>query len=82
MFNWIKELYTSGEVKIKFIAYDDNKEEIEPYEDVATIPYEKSYEEWIVKSKLRNFIRVTRNHAVVEMIVIERVENGKKCEGY
>jgi hypothetical protein len=77
MFKWIKDAFTKGEVKIQFIAYDDSKEEIEPYEDVATIPYEGEYNEFSVKSKLRSFIRVTRDHLVVEMIVIERIENGE-----
>jgi hypothetical protein len=77
MFKWIKDAFTKGEVKIQFIAYDDSKEEIEPYEDVATIPYEGEYNEFFIKSKLRSFIRVTRDHLVVEMIVIERIENGE-----
>jgi hypothetical protein len=79
MFEWVKEIYTKGTVKLKFIAYDDSKQgdEIEPYEDVATIPYEGKYQEFVIKSKLRNFIRATRDHLVVEMTVIEHIENGK-----
>jgi hypothetical protein len=79
MFKWIKDLYTEGEVKIKFIAYDDTvpDEEIEPYEDVATIPYEGEYNEFSCKMKLIKFIRLTKNHLVVELNVIERLENGK-----
>jgi hypothetical protein len=79
MFKWIKNAFTEGEVKIKFIAYDDTvpDEEIEPYEDVATIPYEGEYSELVCKMKLRKFVRTTKNHLVIEMTVIERLENGK-----
>jgi hypothetical protein len=82
MLKWIKDLYIKGEAKIKFIAYDDSvsSEEIEPYEEVAVIPYEGEYDEFVIKMKLRKFIRVTKNHLVVEMIVIERIENGKVIE--
>lgn len=83
MFKWIKDALTKGEVKIKFIAYDDSKpeDEIEPYEEVATIPYEGEYNSYTVKSKLRKFIRLTRDHLVVEMVIVERIENGdpKEC---
>lgn len=82
MFEWIKDALTKGEVKIKFIAYDDSvpEEQIEPYEDIATMPYEGKYDEFVMKLKLRKFVRVTKNHLVVEMTVIERTENGKKIE--
>ena len=82
MFKWIKDALTKGEVKIKFIAYDDSKpeDEIEPYEEVATIPYEGEYSTHLVKLKLRKFIRLTRDHMVIEMIIIERTENGKSIE--
>jgi len=79
MLKWIKDLYIKGEAKIKFIAYDDSvsTEEIEPYEEFAIIPYEGEYDELIIKMKLRKFVRATKNHLVVEMIIVERVENGK-----
>ena len=82
MFNWIKDIMTEGTVKIKYLAYDDSvpEEEIEPYEDVATMEYEGKYDEFTMKLKLRKFVRVTKNHLVVEMTVIERYENGKKIE--
>ena len=82
MFNWIKNIMTEGTVKIKYLAYDDSvpEEEIEPYEDVATMEYEGKYDEFTMKLKLRKFVRVTKNHLVVEMTVIERYENGKKIE--
>ena len=80
MFKWIKDTFTKGEVKIQFIAYDDSVEEIEPYEDVATIPYEGEYDEFTCKRKLGKFIRLTKNHLVVDMKVIERTENGKNIE--
>jgi len=82
MFKWIKNAFTEGVVKIKYIAYDDSvpEEEIEPYEDVATIEYEGEYNEFTMKNKLRKFVRLTKNHLVVEMNVIERIENGKEIE--
>jgi hypothetical protein len=82
MLKWIKNLYIKGEVKIKFIAYDDSLpiEEIEPYEDVATFEYEGEYDEFMMKLKLRKFVRLTKNHLVAEMVVVERTENGKKIE--
>lgn len=82
MFKWIKDAFTEGVVKIKYIAYDDSvpSEDIEPYEDVATLEYEGEYNEFTMKTKLRKFIRLTKNHLVVEMTVIERHENGKKIE--
>ena len=82
MFEWIRDALTKGEVKIKFIAYDDSvpEEEIEPYEEVATMPYDGKYNEFAMKLKLQKFIRLTKDHLVVEMTVIERTENGKKIE--
>lgn len=82
MFKWIKDIMTEGTVKIKYLAYDDSvpEEEIEPYEDVATMEYEGKYDEFVMKLKLRKFVRLTKNHLVVEMTVIERYENGKKIE--
>lgn len=82
MFNWIKDIMTKGTVKIKYLAYDDSVpgDEIEPYEDVATMEYEGKYDEFVMKLKLRKFVRLTKNHLVVEMTVIERYENGKKIE--
>ena len=73
---------TEGTVKIKYLAYDDSvpEEKIEPYEDVATMEYEGKYDEFLMKLKLRKFVRVTKNHLVVEMTVVERYENGKKIE--
>ena len=73
MFKWIKNAFTEGVVKIKYLAYDDSvpMEEIEPYEDVASLVYEGEYDEFVMKMKLRRFVRVTRNHLVVEMKVIE-----------
>jgi hypothetical protein len=82
MFKWIKNAFTEGIVKIKYIAYDDSlpMEEIEPYEDVATLEYEGEYDEFVMKLKLRKFVRLTKNHLVVEMTVVERIENGKTIE--
>lgn len=82
MFKWLKNAFTKGSVKIKYLAYDDSVplEEIEPYEDVATLEYEGEYEEFVMKMKLRRFVRVTKDHLVVEMNVVERYENGKKIE--
>lgn len=80
MFKWLKDTFTKGEVKIQFIAYDDSIEEIKPYEDVASIPYEGEYDEFMCKRKLAKFIRMTKDHLVVEMTVIERTENGKQIE--
>lgn len=81
MFKWIKDALTEGVVKIKYIAYDDSVlEEIQPYEEVATLEYKGEYDDFALKSKLRKFVRLTKNHLVVEMIVIERHENGKKIE--
>lgn len=80
MLKWFKNFCTTGSVKIQYIAYDDSvpRDEIQPYEDVATIPYEGEYNEFVVKSKLRKFVRLEKNHLVVEMTIIERVENNKK----
>ena len=82
MFKWIKDALTEGEVKIKYIAYDDSvpEEEIQPYEEVATLEYKGEYNEFSMKSKLRKFVRLTKDHLVVDMVVIERVENGKQIE--
>ena len=82
MFQWLKDALTKGVVKIKYLAYDDSvpEEEIEPYEDIATMEYEGRYDEFAMKSKLRKFVRLTKNHLVVEMNVVERVENNKKVE--
>lgn len=82
MLKWIKNVFNEGVVKIKYLAYDDSvpEEEIEPYEDVATMEYEGEYNEFAMKAKLRKFIRLTKDHLVVEMTVIERYENGKKIE--
>ena len=82
MINWLKNIMTKGTGKIKYIAYDDSvpPEEIEPYEDVATMEYEGKYDEFIQKAKLRRFLRITKNHLVAEMIVIERHENGHRVE--
>lgn len=82
MFKWIKNAFTEGVVKIKYIAYDDSvpEELIEPYEDVATMEYEGEYNEFMMKAKLRKFVRLTKDHLVVEMTVIERFENGIKIE--
>lgn len=75
----IKNLFIEGNVKIKFLAYDDSvpEEEIEPYEDIAVIAYEGEYNEFAIKLKLQKFVRVTKNHLVVEMTVLERTENGE-----
>ena len=83
MFNWIKDALTEGTVKIKYLAYDDSvpEEEIEPYEDVAVMEYKGKYNEFMMKAKLRKFIRLTKDHLVVEMTVVERIENGKQVEG-
>jgi hypothetical protein len=82
MFKWIKNAFTEGTVKIKYIAYDDSlpMEEIEPYEDVATLEYEGEYDEFVMKLKLRKFVRLTKNHLVVETVIVERTENGKKID--
>lgn len=82
MFKWIKNAFTEGVVKIKYIAYDDSvpEELIEPYEDVATMEYEGEYNEFTMKAKLRKFIRLTKDHLVVEMTILERIENGIKIE--
>ena len=83
MLKWLKNALTEGVVKIKYIAYDDSvpEELIEPYEDVATMEYDGEYNEFTMKAKLRKFIRLTKDHLVVEMVVIERIENGVKIEG-
>lgn len=83
MLKWLKNALTEGVVKIKYIAYDDSvpEELIEPYEDVATMEYDGEYNEFTMKAKLRKFIRLTKDHLVVEMVVIERIENGVKVEG-
>ena len=75
----IKNLFIEGNVKIKFLAYDDSvpEELIEPYEDVAVIAYEGEYNEFAIKLKLQKFVRVTKNHLVVEMTILERTENGE-----
>lgn len=82
MFKWIKNAFTEGVVKIKYIAYDDSVpiEEIQPYEDIATLEYEGEYDEFVMKAKLRKFIRLTKDHLIAEMVVIERIENGKQIE--
>lgn len=82
MFKWIKDAFTEGVVKIKYLAYDDSvpEEEIEPYEDIATLEYEGEYNEFAMKLKLRKFVRLTKNHLVVEMTIVERIENGKTIE--
>lgn len=82
MFKWIKNAFTEGAVKIKYIAYDDSVpiEEIQPYEDIATLEYEGEYDEFVMKAKLRKFIRLTKDHLIAEMVVIERIENGKQIE--
>jgi uncharacterized protein YcnI len=82
MFKWIKTAFTKGVVKIKYLAYDDSvpEGEIEPYEDIASLEYEGEYDEFVMKLKLRKFVRLTKNHLVVEMTVVERQENGKIIE--
>jgi hypothetical protein len=82
MLSWIKSVLIKGEVKVKYIAYDDRVpiEQIEPYEDIATIPYEGEYDDFMIKMKLRKFLRVTKDHLVAEMTVIERTENGKQVK--
>lgn len=82
MFKWIKTAFTKGAVKIKYLAYDDSVpvEEIEPYEDIASLEYEGEYDEFTMKIKLRKFVRLTKNHLVVEMTVVGRQENGKEIE--
>ena len=75
----IQNIFTKGIVKIKFLAYDDSVSEelIEPYEDVASMEYEGEFNEFATKLKLQKFIRLTKNHLVVEMTIIERTENGE-----
>lgn len=75
----IKNMFIEGSVKIKFLAYDDSvpEEAIEPYEDIAVIAYEGEYNEFSIKLKLQKFVRLTKNHLVVEMTVLERIENGE-----
>lgn len=82
MFQWLQDALTEGVVKIKYLAYDDSvpPEEIEPYEDVATMEYKGRYDEFAMKAKLRKFVRATKDHLVVEMTVLERFENEKKVE--
>lgn len=82
MLGWVKDMFTEGVVKIKYIAYDDSvpEELIEPYEETATMEYEGRYDEFAMKSKLRKFVRLTKDHLVVEMTVIERYENGKRVD--
>jgi hypothetical protein len=75
----IKNMFVEGTVKIKFLAYDDSvpQEQIEPYEDIAVIVYEGEYNEFDIKRKVRQFVRQTKDHLVVESTVIERTENGE-----
>lgn len=72
-------MFIEGSVKIKFLAYDDSvpQEEVEPYEDIAVIAYEGEYNEFAIKLKLQKFVRLTKNHLVVEMTILERTENGE-----
>jgi hypothetical protein len=80
MFKWFKNFCTTGTVKIRYIAYDDSlpEDQIQPYEDIAIIPYEGKYDEFIIRTKLRKLVRLKKNHLVIEMTVVERIENDKK----
>jgi hypothetical protein len=63
-----------GNVKIKFIAVD---EEGEPYEDIATVPYHDGYSEEKIKNGFTRFMEIGRKHKVVEIIILERIEKTK-----
>lgn len=71
MFKWLKDNFTRGEVKYQFIALDDDDE---PYQDVASLPYRGAYDEFTMHTKLRRFLRTTRNHVIVEIVELERRE--------
>jgi hypothetical protein len=56
-----------GMVKLSFIALNENDE---PYEDIATVPYQGEFDPKIVESKFRKFM-LLRKHLVLEITVLE-----------
>jgi hypothetical protein len=70
MFNKITKLFKEpehGMVKISFIALNDKDE---PYEDIATVPYQGELDPKIVEAKFRKFM-LLRKHLVLEITVLE-----------
>jgi hypothetical protein len=70
MFKKITNLFKEpekGHVKLSFIALNENDE---PYEDVATIPYQDEYIQKDVEAKFKNFMRLQK-HLVVEITILE-----------
>jgi len=59
-----------GTVKLSFIALNENDE---PYEDVATVPYNDEFDPKIVESKFRKFM-LLRKHLVLEITVLEVIK--------
>ena len=64
-----KEL-EQGTVKFSFIALNENDE---PYEDVATMPWQDEFDPKIVESKFRSFM-LLRKHLVLEITVQEVIK--------
>jgi hypothetical protein len=52
-------------------------EEDNPYEDIAIVPYDTEYNEDNIRAKFRNYLRITKNHLVVEITITERIINDK-----
>ena len=73
MFKWFKKP-EQGTVKLTFIALD---EEDNPSEDIAIVPYDTEYNEDNIRAKFRNYLRITKNHLVVEITITERIINDK-----
>ena len=60
----------SGIVKFSFIALNENDE---PYEDVATMPWQDEFVAATIESKFRSFM-LLRKHLVLEITVLEVIK--------
>jgi hypothetical protein len=74
MFNKLAKIFKEpeqGTVKLSFIALNETDE---PYEDVATVPYNNGFDPKVIEAKFRNFMR-QKKHLVVEVIILEKYPN-------
>ena len=60
----------SGTVRFSFIALDENDE---PYEDVATMPWQDEFVAANIEAKFRNFM-LLRKHLVLEITIQEVIK--------
>lgn len=73
MFDRLAKLFREpdqGTVKFSFIALNENDE---PYEEVATMPWQDEFDPKIVESKFRSFM-LLRKHLVLEITVLEVIK--------